>query len=53
MPILADADETVIGGDLRLKGAIKEGMAELTKPYSRSDPQMRSTTASFLRGFLM
>ena len=53
MPILAEADETVIGGDLRLKAAIEEGMAEVTKPYSRSDPQMRSTTASFLRGFLM
>jgi hypothetical protein len=53
VPILAKADGTVIDGDLRLKGAIKEGMAEVTKPHSRIDPQMRSTTASFLRGFLM
>ena len=29
VPILAKADGTVIDGDLRLKGAIKEGMAEV------------------------
>ena len=29
VPILAKADGTVIDGDLRLKGAIKQGMAEV------------------------
>ena len=53
MPILAKTDGTVIDGDLRLKAAINEGMTEVTKPYSRIDPQMRSTTPSFLRGFRM
>jgi hypothetical protein len=50
MPIFAKADGAVIDGDLRFKGAIKEGMAEVTKPYSRIDPQMRSTPPSFFRG---
>jgi hypothetical protein len=50
VPILAKADWTVIDGDLRLKAAIKEGIAEVTRPYTRIDPQMRSTPPSFFRG---